>query len=96
MAGAGARELLSQAILDVLGGWTDLHRQVFVKAHYQGQSVDAISGLLGMPAPEVRRILDNCDRRLRAALRSFREEVCEGAICAPDRPPVPDGKSCLA
>ncbi len=65
------RELLSRAIVDVLGGWPDLHRRVFVEAHYEGRSIETISRSLGVCATDVRMILEGCERRLRAALRSF-------------------------
>jgi DNA-directed RNA polymerase specialized sigma24 family protein len=68
------RELLSQAIMDVLKSWPELHRRVFEQAHYQGNSVEKISGSLGLSATDVRLILESCDRKLRSALRSFRSE----------------------
>ncbi len=69
------RELLSQAIVDVLASWPELHRRVFEQAHYQGHSMEKISGSLGLSVANVRMILEGCDRRLRAALRSFRSEI---------------------
>ncbi len=69
------RELLSQAILDVLRSWPELHQRVFVQAHYQGRSVEAISGALGLSPVDARMILESCDRRLRAALRGLRDEL---------------------
>lgn len=66
------RELLSQAIMDVLKSWPELHRRVFEQAHYQGDSVQKISGSLGLSATDVSTILESCDRKLRWALRSFR------------------------
>ena len=68
------RELLSQAIMDVLKSWPEMHRRVFEQAHYQGTSVEQISGSVGLNATDVRMILESCDRKLRAALRSFRGE----------------------
>ncbi len=67
------RELLSQAIVDVLTSWPELHRMIFVMAHYQGRSIERISGCLGISIADVRRILDGCDRDLRVSLRNFRE-----------------------
>ncbi len=69
------RELLSQAIVDVLMSWPEIQRRVFEQAHYQGRSVEEISGSLGLSATNVRMILENCDRRLRAALRDFSGEA---------------------
>ena len=67
------RELLSQAIVDVLASWPELHRQIFEMAHYQGSPVEGISGRLGVNASDVHRILEVCDRKLRASLRGFRD-----------------------
>jgi len=66
------RELLSQAIMDVLKSWPELHRRIFEQAHYQGDSVEKISGSFGLSATDVCMILESCDRKLRSALRSFR------------------------
>jgi DNA-directed RNA polymerase specialized sigma24 family protein len=66
------RELLSQAIVDILRSWPELHRSVFVQAHYQGRPIEKISGYLGLSAPDVHRILDGCERKLRSALRNYR------------------------
>ncbi len=67
------RQLLSHAIVDVLASWSELHRRVFIMAHYQGRSLERISSCLGLSVADVRRILDDCDRDLRASLRTFRE-----------------------
>jgi len=74
------RDLLSHTILELLESWPDVHREIFVRAHYWGDSLEAISDSLGVDAGEVRFILEQCDRRLRAALRPFRGEASE-----PDR-----------
>jgi DNA-directed RNA polymerase specialized sigma24 family protein len=66
------RELLCERILDILRSWPELHRRVFVQAHYRGESPEKISSALGLKSSEVRQILENCDRRLRSALKSFR------------------------
>lgn len=66
------RELLSERIMEVLRSWPELNRRVFVRSHYQGESVEDISVSLGLNAIQVRQILENCDRKLRAALKSFR------------------------
>jgi len=77
------RELLCQAIVDVLRSWPELHRRVFEQAHYQGDSVEKISGSLGLSATDVSTILKSCDRKLRLALRGFRG----GSHGAVTRPP---------
>lgn len=69
------REMLSQAIVDVLMSWPELHRRVFEQAHYQGRSAEEISGSLSLSVTNVRMILENCNRRLRAALRAFAGEA---------------------
>jgi DNA-directed RNA polymerase specialized sigma24 family protein len=66
------RELLSERIVEALRSWPELHRRVFVQSHYRGESLEEISVSLGLKAIEVRQILENCDRRLRVALKSFR------------------------
>ncbi len=68
------RELLSQAILETLNSWPLLYRRVFSDAHYRGESAERIAASLGMGTDTVRTILRDCDRRLRKALNSFREE----------------------
>lgn len=69
------RELLSQAIVDVLRSWPELQRRVFEQAHYQGRSAEMISGSIGLSAADVRTILESCDRKLRLALRGFCREA---------------------
>jgi len=73
------RELLSQAIVDALQSWPELQRQVFVRSHYRGESVETISKVLGMTAADVRNLLDLCDHQLRSALRAFREATHDRA-----------------
>ena len=81
-----SRELLSQAILDVLGSWPELDRRVFVQAHYQGRPIENISGCLGLSTAEVRRILETCERKLLSALRDFRNAAGDAvAHCSPER-----------
>jgi DNA-directed RNA polymerase specialized sigma24 family protein len=71
------RETLSTAILQVLRSWPELHQRVFVKSHYHSESIGEISTSLGLRASDVRSILDQCDRKLRAALKSYREGVAQ-------------------
>ena len=68
-----AREHLLQMILETLGSWPDLHRQVFIQSHYEGRRVEAISASLGLSVHEVRRTLKACNQNLRASLQLFRE-----------------------
>ena len=82
------RDLLSHTILEILDSWPDVHREVFVRAHYWGDSVEFISCSLGIKAEEVRFILAQCDRRLGKALRPFRREAPE-----PDRAATRRGES---
>jgi DNA-directed RNA polymerase specialized sigma24 family protein len=82
------RSGLSEAILSELASWPEIHRQVFVEAHYRGLSVEQVSHSLGMNAVEIRIILQQCERKLRQALRSFRDFVLEADIPAGLRPPM--------
>ena len=68
------RDQLSRAIMHVLKSWPELQRRVFVEAHYEGRPIESISRSTGLSQPEVRRILENCDRKLHWALRSFRSD----------------------
>ena len=67
------RQQLSQTILDVLRSWPEHHQRIFIEAHYQGHSTEAISVSLGLRVDEVRLILGGCERKLCAALKAFRE-----------------------
>ena len=69
------RKDLSEAIVYVLASWPELDRQVFTKSHYQGQSADSISNSEGLSVPEVRMILDLCNRKLRQSLSEYRKGV---------------------
>ncbi len=66
------RNGLSDAIVNVLESWPGVDRQVFTRSHYRGESVERISDTLGLSVSEVRSILEQCGRRLRQALKSFR------------------------
>ncbi len=66
------RESLIQEIKTVLGQWPEIDRNVFSKAHYQGQSVEDISRSLQLNAAEIQQILKQCDQRLHASLRNLR------------------------
>jgi DNA-directed RNA polymerase specialized sigma24 family protein len=65
------REILIQEIMGALGQWPEKERNVFSQAHYQGQSVEAISRSLQLDMEEVRKILKLCERRLHASLRDL-------------------------
>ncbi len=71
------RELLSQRILEILDSWPELHRQVFVRAHYWGDTAETISTTSGLQVGEVRTILTRCERRLCRELRPFRHDAVE-------------------
>jgi RNA polymerase sigma factor (sigma-70 family) len=71
--GGRSRELLSQAILDALVSWPEDQRQVFVRSHYEGQSIEDIAQSLRLSADSVRSILDRCDHELHAAIKTFRD-----------------------
>ena len=47
------RDLLSHTILELLESWPDMHREIFVRAHYWGDSLEAISDSLGVDAGEI-------------------------------------------
>ena len=74
------RKCLSDAILVELESWPDQHRQAFVIAHYRGQTVENVGLRLGLSTGEVRQILAFCERKLRSALKNFREGSCEGSL----------------
>jgi len=71
------RESITREIINALGQWPEIERNVFSQAHYQGQSVEAISRSLQLDVIEVHQILKRCDRRLHASLRDLRESGCE-------------------
>lgn len=67
------REHLFQEILNILRQWPELDRKVFSQAHYEGQSLEAISRSLQLDVKEVSAILIQCDCQLHASLLSFRK-----------------------
>ncbi len=71
------RENLVQEINNALLQWSELERRVFSQAHYQGQSPEAISRSIQLDVKEVSVILQRCERRLHASLRSFRKNGFE-------------------
>jgi DNA-directed RNA polymerase specialized sigma24 family protein len=71
------RELLSEAIVDVLRSWPDLHRRIFIQSHYRGETIEQVSSSLNVDTSDVRVILDHCDRLLRTALKGFRDSAPE-------------------
>jgi len=70
------RDQLSQAIVDVVGAWSDPHRRLFTLVHYAGNRVENAAQAAGMDVVEAARVLEQCERRLRAALRDFRRDDC--------------------
>ena len=71
------REILIREIANALGQWPERERSVFSQAHYQGQSVKAISNSLQLDVEEVRKILKMCERRLHASLRDLSKSDSE-------------------
>jgi DNA-directed RNA polymerase specialized sigma24 family protein len=67
------REDLLKEISSILLKWPELERRVFSQAHYHGQSPEAISRSLRLEEIRVRTILQQCEGRLHAALRDFRQ-----------------------
>jgi len=78
------REGLIKEIISVLGQWSERERSVFSQAHYQGQSVDAISRSHQLNVEEVQQILKQCERRLHASLKNLQQVDCE----APSLPAI--------
>jgi DNA-directed RNA polymerase specialized sigma24 family protein len=78
------RESLIQEIFSVIAQWPDIERNVFCEAHYHGQSVEAISRSQQLNEEEVQQILNQCDQRLHASLRSLGKSGFE----APSLPAV--------
>jgi DNA-directed RNA polymerase specialized sigma24 family protein len=84
------REALLKEISAAIRQWSELERRIFSQAHYQGQSIEAISCSLQLDVEQVNTILKQCDRRLYAFLRSFRKNSRENSSLATT------GVSCLA
>lgn len=74
------RELLSRTIAEIIRSWPDLPRRIFTQVHYRGGSVDDVARLHGLSVCEARQILEGCERRLRSALRPFRESQQSTAL----------------
>jgi DNA-directed RNA polymerase specialized sigma24 family protein len=68
-----SRNLLSQAIVEVLQSWPELQRRVFVETHYHGRPVEEVSLALALCPGEVTQILQHCERKLFRALKAFRD-----------------------
>jgi DNA-directed RNA polymerase specialized sigma24 family protein len=66
------RELLSQAIVDVVRSFPENHRRMFVLVHYGGRHVEEAARSLGIGVSEARHILEQCERKLVKNLRQFR------------------------
>jgi DNA-directed RNA polymerase specialized sigma24 family protein len=65
------RETLVREINNALLQWPELERRIFYRAHYFGQSQEAISHSFRLDREQVGMILERCQRRLYASLRSF-------------------------
>jgi DNA-directed RNA polymerase specialized sigma24 family protein len=68
------REALIREIVSALGQWPERERNVFSQAHYEGQSIEAISRSHRLGVEEVRQILRLCERRLHASLRNLPDD----------------------
>jgi DNA-directed RNA polymerase specialized sigma24 family protein len=66
------REDLVRTIAGVFRHWTDLERQIFSQAHYQGKTPEIISHSLNVESNEVDGILHKCEQELRISLRDYR------------------------
>ncbi len=82
------RKCLSEAILSELDSWPKLNRDVFVLTHYRGQSTEQVGSSKGLAVADVRQILAQCERKLRAALKQFLEDGEERILVSGDRQPV--------
>jgi hypothetical protein len=82
-AAKGKSDELLQEIFNALGQWSDLERDVFVRAHYHGQSMDDIARSLGSDIKQVNAILKKCDSRLYTSLKAFRKCGCEKTSLIP-------------
>ncbi|MBP1624726.1 MAG: hypothetical protein H6Q07_2746 [Acidobacteria bacterium] len=69
------REDLFREISNILREWPELERRVFYQAHYHGQSPEVISRSLQLDAKSVNAILQQCEDRLHAALKNFRQHA---------------------
>jgi DNA-directed RNA polymerase specialized sigma24 family protein len=66
------REILSQAIVDVVRSFPENHRRIFVQVHYGGRHVEEAACSLGIGVSEARHILEQCERELVKNLRQLR------------------------
>jgi DNA-directed RNA polymerase specialized sigma24 family protein len=67
------RDTLLEKISAAIHQWPELEQRIFLQAHYQGQSMEAISHSLQLDIEQVNAILKQCDHRLYAFLRNFRK-----------------------
>jgi DNA-directed RNA polymerase specialized sigma24 family protein len=77
------RELLSQAIVKTLDSWPEFHRRIFSEVHYGGKSVESVAAAWAMRPAEVHALLEDCERRLRKALRILRPHTSSNIPVAP-------------
>ena len=67
---------LLDEIINSLNEWPELHRNIFIRNHYRGQSPEAISRSIHLDVKTVNEILKQCDHTLHIALREFRVDKC--------------------
>ena len=72
------RDDLFQEISNTLYQWPEQQRQIFFRAHYNGQTLEAISRAFEMDSSEVKRILKKCDQQLQVSLSKYRGSGCAG------------------
>jgi DNA-directed RNA polymerase specialized sigma24 family protein len=65
------RETLFEEISAAIHQWPEFEQRVFSQAHYQGQSLEAISHSFQLDIEQVNAILKKCDQRLYAFLKSL-------------------------
>jgi DNA-directed RNA polymerase specialized sigma24 family protein len=82
------RDALIEEISAAIHQWPEFEQRVFLQAHYQNQSLEAISRSCKLDVEEVGEILKRCDHRLYAFLRSARNPIREG-----DEPLLPIARS---
>jgi hypothetical protein len=64
------RETLFEEISAAIHQWPELEQRIFSQAHYQGQSLEAISRSFQLDVEQVIAILKQCDHWLYAFLRN--------------------------
>ena len=67
---------LLDEILNSLYEWPELHRRIFIRNHYHGQSPETISRSIHLDEKKIDEILKQCNHKLYNALREFRADEC--------------------